>query len=139
MPWMSPWISPSICTSPLETRLPLMVRSGPMTDGALRSFVRASPMGRAPDAGCAAAGAKLGGVTFGGSDSDLLKFGNISVHLCSDATIGYRSWSRRRQISNRGSGAAIEPRNPPPFRHLSTDPAWGHRLLGRCGHKMCAT
>src|SRR5688572_15252873 len=84
---MSPWTSPSIWTSPLEIRLPLIVRSGPMTEGALRSDERASPMGRdeAEAVGGVLAGAKLG-LTLGGSVSDLLKFGNICVHLCSDAT-----------------------------------------------------
>jgi hypothetical protein len=66
----------------------LMVRSGPMTEGALRSAGRARPIERAPGVGGAlAVGVKPGGLTFGGSVSDLLKFGNISVHLCSDATI----------------------------------------------------
>src|SRR6185295_7131862 len=85
---MSPCTSPSICTSPLETRLPLMVRSGPMTDGALRSEGRAIPRPRAeaPGMGGALVGVRLG-LTLGGSESDLLKFGNIGVHLWSDATI----------------------------------------------------
>src|SRR5262245_15936323 len=30
--WMSPWISPSICTSPFDSRLPVMERSAPMTE-----------------------------------------------------------------------------------------------------------
>src|SRR5262249_12864695 len=30
--WTSPWISPSICTSPFDSRLPVMARSAPMTE-----------------------------------------------------------------------------------------------------------
>src|SRR4026209_239349 len=106
---MSPWTSPSIWTSPLEMRLPLIVRSGPMTEGALRPDERASPIGRdeAEGVGGVLAGAKLG-LTLGGSVSDLLKFGNICVHLCSDATTA----TVRVCLSDRDQ-RGICSRNPP--------------------------
>src|SRR3990170_6810330 len=106
---MSPCTSPSICTSPLETRLPLMVRSGPMTEGALRSAAeRAMPRPReeVPGTGGALNGERLG-LTFDGSESDLLKFGNIGVHLCSDATI-----ATGRLLLRNGDQAAAAERPP---------------------------
>jgi hypothetical protein len=68
-------------------------------------------MERAPGVGGALdAEVKLGGLTFGGSVSDLLKFGNISVHLCSDATTA----TVRLVAKLWGSNAAHTPKKSPP-------------------------
>src|SRR5262249_13417022 len=100
---MSPCTSPSTCTSPLETRLPLIVRSGPMTEALLRSPPRGRPSVRAPmpDDCCGALGGRFG-VIFGGSDSDLLKFGNIRFHL-RYATNATTKPSRDRPVKMRAS------------------------------------
>jgi len=53
-----------------------------MTEAVLRSPLRAMPSVRALRLfDCGGLGGRLG-VTFGGSDSDRLKFGNIRFHLC---------------------------------------------------------
>src|SRR5215467_67844 len=54
--WTSPWISPSICTSPLDSRLPVMERSAPITEA--EAFPRTAGPALAV-AGCAV-GAILG-------------------------------------------------------------------------------
>src|ERR1700712_4984625 len=103
-----------------------MIRSGPITDGVLRSAPpRASPKGRAPEPVADVEGRPADGA----SESDLLKFGNMRFHLRFDAT-NATTLGFCRRLGHLDCFSAQAPYGDPP----SMFPAAGHGSFGAfCG------